>query len=73
MPGPDQTVPSPPFGSQMLQAALQTAVGAIIIIDHQGLIRTLNPATEKLFGFAGAEMIGQNVTDADAGALSRRA
>src|SRR5947207_149571 len=38
------------FGSQMLEAALQTAVGAIVIIDEGGLIRTVNPATQKLFG-----------------------
>ncbi len=49
------------FGSQMLQAALQTAVGAIIIIDDKGLIRTLNPAVEKMFGFSGEELIGRNV------------
>jgi PAS domain S-box-containing protein len=45
----------------MLEAALQTAVGAIVIIDRQGLIRTLNPAVEKMFGFAGDELIGRNV------------
>jgi PAS domain S-box-containing protein len=61
MSGPDQAVPSSPFGPQMLEAALQTAVGAIIIIDHQGLIRTLNAAVEKMFGFAGDELIGRNV------------
>ena len=61
MSGPDDAVPSPPFGSQMLQAALQTAVGAIIIIDHRGLIRTLNAAVEKMFGFASDELIGRNV------------
>ena len=49
------------FGSQMLQAALQTAVGAIIIIDDKGLIRTLNPAVEKMFGFSGDGLIGRNV------------
>ena len=61
MSGPDDAAPSPPFGSQMLQAALQTAVGAIIIIDQLGLIRTLNPAVENMFGFAGHELIGRNV------------
>ena len=49
------------FGSQMLEAALQTAVGAIVIIDDGGLIRTVNPASEKLFGFSESELIGQNV------------
>ena len=49
------------FGSQMLQAALQTAVGAIIIIDDKGIICSVNPACEKVFGFAEAELVGQNV------------
>ena len=50
------------FGSQMLEAALQTAVGAIVIIDDGGLIRTVNPATQKLFGYSENELIGQNVS-----------
>jgi PAS domain S-box-containing protein len=50
------------FGSQMLEAALQTAVGAIVIIDDGGLIRTVNPATQKLFGYSESELIGQNVS-----------
>src|SRR5512134_1909952 len=49
------------LGSQMLQAAMQTAVGAIIIIDDKGIISSVNPAAEGMFGFAEAEMIGQNV------------
>ena len=50
------------FGSQMLEAALQTAVGAIVIIDEGGLIRTINPATQRLFGYSESELIGQNVS-----------
>jgi len=50
------------FGSQMLEAALQTAVGAIIIIDENGLICTVNPATQKLFGYSEGELVGQNVS-----------
>ncbi len=50
------------FGPQMLQAALQTAVGAIIIIDDKGLIRTVNPAVERMFGFSDGELIGRNVS-----------
>ena len=46
----------------MLEAALQTAVGAIVIIDDGGLIRTVNPATQKLFGYSESELIGQNVS-----------
>lgn len=45
----------------MLEAILQSAVGAIITIDTKGTIQTVNPATERLFGYPAAEMIGQNV------------
>ena len=49
------------FGSQMLQAALQTAVGAVIIIDDKGIVCSVNPACERVFGFSEPELIGQNV------------
>ena len=57
----DQVEASQPFGAQMLEAALQTAAGAIIVIDEKGIMRTVNPATAKMFGFAEEELIGQNV------------
>jgi PAS domain S-box-containing protein len=46
----------------MVEAALASAVNAIIIIDAEGLIQRINPASEKLFGFAEAEMLGRNVS-----------
>jgi PAS domain S-box-containing protein len=45
----------------MLEAILQSAVGAIITIDTKGIVQTVNPATVRLFGYTEAEMIGQNV------------
>jgi two-component system CheB/CheR fusion protein len=48
--------------SQMrLQAILNTAADAIITIDPTGIIQSVNPATERMFGYAAGEMIGQNV------------
>lgn len=47
--------------TQRLQAILSTAVDAIITIDHHGVIQSVNPATETMFGYAAAEMIAQNV------------
>lgn len=45
----------------MLEAILQSAVGAIITIDTKGAIQSVNPATVRLFGYTETEMIGQNV------------
>ncbi len=42
-------------------AIVTTAVDAIITIDEAGLIRSINPATERIFGFDEHELIGQNV------------
>ena len=43
------------------RAILAAAVDAIITIDERGIIESMNPASEKLFGYAAAEMIGRNV------------
>ena len=50
------------YSEARLRTILDTAVDAIIIIDSKGHIDSVNPATEKLFGFASAEMIGRNVS-----------
>ena len=44
-----------------LQSILNTAVDGIVTIDDQGIIESLNPATEHIFGYAAGELIGQNV------------
>jgi PAS domain S-box-containing protein len=43
-------------------AILNTTVDGIITIDERGIIETFNPAAERLFGYAAAEMIGRNVS-----------
>jgi len=52
---------SPAVQAAKLRGILESAVTAIITIDHRGLIETVNPATERLFGYGAAELIGQNV------------
>jgi PAS domain S-box-containing protein len=44
-----------------LQAILDTAVDAVVVIDAQGIIRQCNPAVERLLGFTSEELVGQNV------------
>ena len=43
------------------RSILESAVDAIIVIDARGCIEWFNPAAERMFGYAEAEMIGKNV------------
>jgi PAS domain S-box-containing protein len=47
--------------NQRLRAVLDTAADGIITIDGHGIIRTINAAAERIFGYTAAEIIGQNV------------
>jgi diguanylate cyclase (GGDEF)-like protein/PAS domain S-box-containing protein len=44
-----------------LEVILEIAVDAIISIDGKGLIKTFNPAAEKLFGYSTDEVVGQKI------------
>jgi two-component system sensor kinase FixL len=41
---------------------LDSVVDSIITIDDQGLIQSVNQATEKLFGYDESELVGQSLT-----------
>ena len=43
------------------RALLDAAVDAIIVIDHRGRIEQFSLSSERIFGYAAAEVIGQNV------------
>lgn len=51
---------APPRNSE-LQALLDAAVDAIVVIDHRGRIERFNRAAERMFGYEAHEVIGQNV------------
>ena len=44
------------------QAVLDNAIEAIISINDQGTITHVNKTTEKIFGYAEQELVGQNIT-----------
>ncbi|GAM97740.1 chemotaxis regulator [alpha proteobacterium U9-1i] len=44
-----------------LRALVDTAVDGVILIDADGAVLMFNPACERLFGYAAAEVVGQNV------------
>lgn len=42
-----------------LKAVIDHTVDGIVTLDAQGLIRSANPATERIFGYGAAELAGQ--------------
>jgi PAS domain S-box-containing protein len=55
------SLPSEAAQAAKLRGILESAVAAIITIDSHGIIESVNPATERLFGYEAAELAGQNV------------
>ena len=52
---------SPTVYHEKLEAILANAVDAIITIDETGVITSVNPGAEKMFGFTADEMVGNKV------------
>ncbi|MEZ6109906.1 MAG: PAS domain S-box protein [Pirellulaceae bacterium] len=50
------------YGDARLKAIVNTAVDAIVTIDEKGIIESINPACERIFGYASHELIGRNVS-----------
>ncbi len=47
---------------ERMRAILKTASDAIITINKQGIIDSVNQSTEEIFGYTQAELVGQNVS-----------
>ena len=45
-----------------IKTILDTVVDGILTINEQGIVGTINPAAEHLFGYTAAEVVGQNVS-----------
>lgn len=45
-----------------LRDVLEHVVDGVVSIDERGVMQSANPATERLFGYSAAEMIGRNVS-----------
>ena len=48
--------------TERLRAILEMAADAIITIDGRGVIESLNPAAERMFGYSADEAVGRNVS-----------
>ncbi len=62
MPKPNSPKTSPLASVSMLVSVLESAVDAIVTINDAGVIQSVNPATEKLFGYGADELIGKNIS-----------
>ena len=49
-------------GQLRLRSMLDTVPDGVIVIDERGTIQSFSPAAERLFGYAGGEVVGHNVS-----------
>ena len=63
---PRATKPPPPEAPSEVEARLKavfnTAVEGIVTIDEQGVIDSINPAAEAMFGWGPGELLGRNIS-----------
>ena len=58
--GPDPA-PSPAAPGTLTKAILDAAVDGIVIIDESGIVRSVNAAAERIFGYPPEEIVGRNI------------
>ena len=47
---------------QRIRAIMENVADGVLTIDQRGIISSVNPAAEALFGYPAAEMVGRNVS-----------
>lgn len=65
----EPAVPSPQKGEMTsatrtvakFEALMRAAVDGIVVIDAQGVVRSFNPAAERIFGYEADEVVGSNI------------
>src|SRR5262249_50908989 len=45
------------------EAIVRSAVDCVVVMDDQGLVRDLNPSTERTFGYSREELLGARVSE----------
>jgi PAS domain S-box-containing protein len=49
-------------GERHVRAIMESVPDSLVTIDEAGIIRSVNPAVERMFGYKAAELIGENVS-----------
>ena len=47
---------------QRVRSIMENVADGLVTIDERGIIDSVNPATERLFGYAAEELIGENIS-----------
>jgi diguanylate cyclase (GGDEF)-like protein/PAS domain S-box-containing protein len=47
---------------ELYRSVIETSAAGIVVIDDRGLIDSVNPAAERLFGYTADELVGANVS-----------
>src|SRR4051794_14883104 len=59
MTAPARGAPAP--ADALFRAVFEATFDPIVVIDRTGRIRSVNKATERVFGYEAAELVGHNV------------
>jgi len=49
-----------------MSAVIESAMDAFVSMDHEGRVTEFNPAAERMFGVARADVLGQELASSDA-------